>query len=73
MVKHANLIIVAGEKRPQQRAKKGRVADGAGNRKRRRLLPVAATSKRIGMKASDTSELFFDNVGHPALKSAGWR
>ncbi len=60
---HANLIIVAAKTDPSQRAKGVSLmvleTDGAAGFKRGRNLD------KIGMKASDTSELFFDNVDIP--------
>ncbi|MFU8863774.1 MAG: acyl-CoA dehydrogenase family protein [Rhodobacterales bacterium] len=60
---HANLIIVAAKTDPTQRAKGVSLmvleTEGAAGFQRGRNLD------KIGMKASDTSELFFDNVAIP--------
>ncbi len=60
---HANLIIVAAKTDPTQRARGTSLVvvetDGAEGFRRGRKL------EKIGMKAADTSELFFDNVPVP--------
>lgn len=60
---HATLIIVAAKTDPTQRAKGVSLmvleTEGAAGFQRGRNLD------KIGMKASDTSELFFDNVAIP--------
>lgn len=60
---HANLIIVAAKTDPTQRAKGTSLlvveTDGAEGFRRGRKL------EKVGMKAADTSELFFDGVPVP--------
>ena len=60
---HANLIIVAAKTNPDERAKGISLivleTDGAEGFQRGRNLD------KVGMKANDTSELFFDNVAIP--------
>ncbi len=60
---HANLILVAAKTDPSERAKGTSLiaveTDGADGFSRGRKLD------KIGMKAADTSELFFDNVPLP--------
>jgi long-chain-acyl-CoA dehydrogenase len=60
---HANLILVAAKTDPTQRAKGTSLVvvetDGAEGFRRGRKL------EKVGMKAADTSELFFDNVPVP--------
>ncbi len=60
---HANLIIVATKTNPDERAKGISLivleTDGAEGFQRGRNLD------KVGMKANDTSELFFDNVAIP--------
>ena len=60
---HANLIIVATKTNPKERAKGISLivleTDGAEGFQRGRNLD------KVGMKANDTSELFFDNVAIP--------
>ena len=60
---HANLIIVATKTNPDERAKGISLivleTDGAEGFQRGRNLD------KVGMKANDTSELFFDNVAFP--------
>ena len=60
---HANLIIVAAKTNPEEKAKGMSLivleTDGAEGFQRGRNLD------KIGLKASDTSELFFDNIAIP--------
>ena len=60
---HANLILVAAKTDPTQRAKGTSLVvvetEGAEGFRRGRKL------EKVGMKAADTSELFFDNVPIP--------
>ena len=60
---HANLIIVAAKTNPEERAKGMSLivleTDGAEGFQRGRNLD------KIGLKAGDTSELFFDNIAIP--------
>ena len=60
---HANLIIVAAKTNPEEKAKGMSLivleTDGAEGFQRGRNLD------KIGLKAGDTSELFFDNIASP--------
>jgi long-chain-acyl-CoA dehydrogenase len=60
---HANLIIVAAKTKPEEKAKGMSLivleTDGAEGFQRGRNLD------KIGLKAGDTSELFFDNIAIP--------
>ena len=60
---HANLIIIAAKTNPEEKAKGMSLivleTDGAEGFQRGRNLD------KIGLKASDTSELFFDNIAIP--------
>ena len=67
---NANLIIVVDQDRPVQ-GRQGHLADRGRDRRGRKAFERGRNLDKIGLKANDTSELFFNDVRVPTANLLG--